>query len=494
MRTDKVEIFTKIIVLILILFSLGLRFIYLEADFPSGITWSGVLYTDEGWYSNGAISYFLNGSWIIEGDFNTIVNVPFFQLLQSIAFKLIGLSLFSARITAVILFIFLVLFVYLMVRKNTDTLTALLTASLLSTNYIIFAYSRLAILELPMTSLALLSILLASSFPRANNFIIISMSSVVFCVSVLTKTTALFALPLFLYATSLRHTNIRKRLSYSGFALVVVILFLSAYYVRVNSFFRADFKYFASLNIASRISWNPLSIGRNIIRAVWHSLQVDPVLFPLTIILVPVSLLIIKAIRKNTIVVFSLVWIVSYLGVVSVFSYQPPRYFLPLIIPVTILLSVISVSLYQKLRPHRWSYLPIAIFVFVIITNGYSIAQYMRSPEFSFINMAHGIQRVVENTNHNDQDVILLGDIANSISLVTGIPSINTTHGTQELSWKLVNYRPKYYVALGEKKSIIKTIKKYFNIEELSTYNVYNNYYQGKVVHFYRLTENTKTQ
>lgn len=494
MRTDKVQFLTKITVLVVILFSLGMRFIYLEADFPSGITWSGVLYTDEGWYSNGAISYFLNGNWLIEGDFNTIVNVPIFQLLQSIAFKLIGLSLFSARITTVILFIFLVLFVYLLVRKYTDTSTALLATALLSTNYIIFAYSRLAILELPMTCIVLLSILLTLSFPRANNLLITCVSSVVFCVSVLTKTTALFALPLFLYATSLRHTNMRKRLSYSGLALVVVILFLSAYYVLVNSLFRADFEYFASLNIASRISWNPLSLGRNLIRAVWHSLQIDPVLFPLTIIMVPVSLLILKTIRKNIIVVLSVIWMVSYLGVLSVFSYQPPRYFLPLSIPIAILFSVISVSLYRKLRPHLWSYLPGAIFVFVIIMNGYSIVRYLQSPEFSFINMAHDIQRVVDNTKHKDQDVILLGDIANSISLVTGIPSINTTQGTQELRWKLVNYKPDYFVALGEKVLTITRIKKYYNIEELSTYNVFKNYYHGKVVHFYRITENTKTQ
>ena len=93
---------------------------------------------------------------------------------------------------------------YLMVKKYTDTLTALLAVSLLSTNYIIFAYSRLAILELPMTCIVLLSILLTSSFPRANNFIIIGMSSVLFCVSFLTKTTALFAIAPGFYLKNLK--------------------------------------------------------------------------------------------------------------------------------------------------------------------------------------------------------------------------------------------------------------------------------------------------
>ena len=46
----------QVIFFSLILVFLGLRFLYIEADFPEGITRSGVLYTDEGWYSNGALA------------------------------------------------------------------------------------------------------------------------------------------------------------------------------------------------------------------------------------------------------------------------------------------------------------------------------------------------------------------------------------------------------------------------------------------------------
>lgn len=489
MRTEKIELLTKTTVLVVIIIFLGLRFVYLEADFPSGITWSGVLYTDEGWYSNGAASYFISGNWLIEGDFNTIVNVPIFQLLQSLTFKLIGLSLFSARITPVVISVFMVLFIYLLVRKYTDKLTALVAASLLSTNYIVYAYSRLAILDLPMISFVLLSILVVLSFPKTNHFIVIGVSSVIFCLSVLTKTNALFALPVYLYATSLRQTNVRKRLSYCGWALVFVIILLSIYYLLINSSFNVDYEYFTSLNIASRISWNPASIVRNFIRAVWHGVQLEPVLYPLTLTVAPICMFISPNFRKNNLVVLSMIWIVSYLCVLTVYSYQPPRYILPLSVPIVILFSLSSISLYRKLQPRLSSYLPMIVGALIIIMNGFGILQYLQKPNFSFLNMAHDIQHTIEVSMQHDQDVVLLGDIANSIGLVTGISSINATQGTRDLAWKLSFYEPEYYVSVGIENIPINTIEKYFDVEEISTYNVFNNYNKGKAVHFYRITK-----
>ncbi|MEK6588219.1 MAG: hypothetical protein AABY97_05195, partial [Chloroflexota bacterium] len=82
---------------------------------------------------------------------------------------------------------------------------------------------------------------------------------------------------------------------------------------------------------------------------------------------------------------------------------------------------------------------------------------------------------------------LLIGNMANSISLATGVPSINSILGTRDLHWKLLRYRPSYYVALGEEKSTAQQLGKMYDLQQLATYDVFGNYYDGKRVQLYKL-------
>lgn len=77
---------------------LMLRFIHIEANFLLGMTWSGVLYTDKGWYANPAIRHVAFGGWYQTSDFNPAVNVPLGHVMQLLVFGIFGQSLFSARL------------------------------------------------------------------------------------------------------------------------------------------------------------------------------------------------------------------------------------------------------------------------------------------------------------------------------------------------------------------------------------------------------------
>jgi len=85
------------------LFYLG-RLIHLGADYTTDYEYSrdGVLYSDEGWYANNAISWYLTGDWHREGELNFAVNLPVLQWLHTISFAIFGVSIIGARMTIVV--------------------------------------------------------------------------------------------------------------------------------------------------------------------------------------------------------------------------------------------------------------------------------------------------------------------------------------------------------------------------------------------------------
>ncbi len=176
-----------------------LRLVNVDADFPSGITWSGALYTDEGWYANNAIAHLLTGDWYIEGGFNNAINVPVLPLCQYLSFLLLGINLFAARVTIIVFFILLEIVLFLLVRKWESTRCALLVILLLSINYVMFAYSRMALVEIPMLFFAVASIFLTSIKSERYGTVFTVLSSLALFVALLTKPTAVFGVPVILY-------------------------------------------------------------------------------------------------------------------------------------------------------------------------------------------------------------------------------------------------------------------------------------------------------
>lgn len=472
--------------IVMIFAAIAFRFIHIEADFPQGITWSGVLYTDEGWYSNGATSYVLTGNWYIEGDFNPAINLPIFQLIQSVIFNITGVNLSSARITVIVFSIFIILGIYIVVRKFYDSKIALVAALLWSGNFMVYAYSRLAILEIPMTCLALLSLLLASSISRKNFLTITILSAITFVLAMLTKTTAVFVFPILLYCFWNNNLVLKEKLYagliFSGCSITLLLI----YNILAMSMYHSDYTFFTSLNIASRISLEPLFVLKNIRRIISHGRVIDSIMYPLTVVCLPIFWVCVYRSSKNKLLTIQLWWLITYVLMLSVSEYDPPRYYLPLTIPIVILFSVMFVSFYRVMRySSSWSYFSLFMVGVIVFNNLFHIISYLYSPQYSFLNMCQDIRGRV--APKSDQRVVLLGHLANSISLVTEIPSINTVYGTQDLRWKLFRYKPTYYVSLGIEEKVIKVIKETYDMKQLSTYDVFNNYYGGQKVYFYEI-------
>jgi 4-amino-4-deoxy-L-arabinose transferase-like glycosyltransferase len=463
--------------------TLGLRFIQLESDFPYRINWSGDLYTDEGWYTTNAISHSLTGRWLVEGDFNPILTLPVFPLIQSAAFRLLGFGLVTARFTGVAFSVLLVLASYKLVAHLADRPTALLACLLLSTNFTVFAFSRVALLDLPMAALTVLSLLVAVS-DRGSRAARSTLAALVFALAILTKTTALFALPSLLYLIGSAQPGRREAIRESGTVLALIGLLIGGYYVVIGALHPEAAQRFAAIEFAPRLGLTIPAVGQAVGRAIWGGRVLDPVAYPLTLLGLPVLLMAARTARRDRWVLAATFWVVVSLAGLAVRGYLPPRYYLPLAVPLSGLLAVMAVHAYRALHGRPVAYLPLLVPGAIAAINLFAVGRHLASPQFSFVAMAADVAKHIE---AGDGKFLLVGNLANSVSLATGVPSINSELGTEDLQWKLQRYRPGYYLALGEEKPTVRTLSESFDLELLASYDVFGNYVDGKQVRLYRL-------
>jgi hypothetical protein len=114
---------------------------------------------------------------------------------------------------------------------------------------------------------------------------------------------------------------------------------------------------------------------------------------------------------------------------------------------------------------------------------------YFGNLEYSYATMAKDVRAVIEQDVGRVSSTHLLGNISDTASLATGIPSINTELGTWDLSRKIQKYKPGYYLALGDERKIFHALRQHFWVEYLAEWNVFGNYDDGKKVYLYRLKD-----
>lgn len=154
----KREAFKKYLCVTILILLAGLRFAYLQADFPLDLGANDMVYTDEGWWARNAIALVKEGHWYIDDGYNTINSLPVVPILQSFWFHWFGISLGAARALTVICSLLISALVYSIVRREVNPTLAWLAPLIILSSYSLFAYSRLAILEMPMILLLVISL------------------------------------------------------------------------------------------------------------------------------------------------------------------------------------------------------------------------------------------------------------------------------------------------------------------------------------------------
>ncbi|MEO0373779.1 MAG: glycosyltransferase family 39 protein [Cyanobacteria bacterium P01_A01_bin.17] len=474
-----------LLIAITVLF-IGLRLVNIEADFPSGMTFSTALYTDEGWHLSGAVNLIVTGQWYVRGDFNPAVNLPVGHLIQAATFSTFGMSLASARATVVVCFALLVALVFMLSRKYAGLLAAVFASFFLSVNFFAFAYSRLAILEILMSIFVMLALWTVSSLPQKNNLGVIVLSSLVLVVAMLTKSTAISTLPAFMYLSSARGKGLREKALFAAVAAVLFAVALSLYNLLASQAYYEDFYYFKNLALDDRFSPSLLDMVQNFGVAILKARRIEPLIYFFTVLSSLFLCFRVPDYRKNLLVQTAALWMLSYFGVLSVTSYHPSRYFLPLIIPVSMLFGIVVASLQKLLGQRSAVFAQVLLVAFILVANGYRIVDYVSTPKFTFLEMAQDVRDIMQADGAPDS--LLLGNFASTVSLATGVPFTNTALSTQTVAEKLETLDPQFYLSLGQEPDVVSALSEGYELQPMSEWDVFDNYRNGDKVHLFKLS------
>jgi hypothetical protein len=444
-----------------------LHFPHLLADFPNNSPWMDYSkYTDEGWYGNAAIRYYLTGHWYLHGDFNPAIALPVWPFLLSIVFHFTGVSLVADRILGLGVFGVNLLLAFFVVRTQAQRWAALLAVTLLVTSPFLWAFSRLAILEPLLICFLLLSWLIALRLPRASRRAETTMLGAIgllICLMVLTKTTAIFILPSTLYLVA-RAFDFRRASARALTITVVCAALPSAgwYFLLVRPHYQVDYQYLFDAN-----HWPQPTTFWGWLGAFWWGLH-GSLWISSTLCITGIALLMLALmpwqsagasssgpsnpdLRRSPLTIASLLAAAGYVFFAGWHNSPQPRYYETVLYPLCFILALGAADFLRRFRP-----LPIRIaaagslvvMAAISLAGIVRIAGYLRHPEYAFINAARGVTRYID--QHPEQHRLLLSISGDDIQLITGQPAICDDYGTWDLPYRMHVYQPGWYAAWND--------------------------------------------
>ncbi|AXC13125.1 hypothetical protein ACPOL_3846 [Acidisarcina polymorpha] len=473
---------------------LAVHFVHPRADFPNFSPWMDYAkYTDEGWYGNAAIAYFVRGGWYVPGDFNPAVALPVWPFLEWILFHFTGVSLMSARILAVAIFVGSVALTYLLVKTEAPRWAALLAAVIAASNAFLYCFSRLAILEPLLIFLGLLSWLLALLLPRTRSsrqrITVLVAIGILLCLMVLTKTTAIFLFPAVAYLLwrSQRHD---RRSLFSAVTLVglaAAIPWGLYYFFLVRPHYLDDYHYLFTANV-----YPQPTTASGWFMALWYAVHgtswVDPKLVTVTTGLVVLSVFLFRSVWRSPLFVASFLASASYLGFIGFHNNMQPRYYqvvaFPLIIMTVLALHRLASGLdWARRALTAIAALGIAVSLFI---NTHETLWFAFHPQYTFVNAAEGLTRYVD--QHPNRNRLLLSISGSDIALITGLPAICDDFGTLDLPARIRKYQPGWYAAWNElDPGTLEDLQTQFRLTEVANFPAYDDEDRNDLI-LYKLT------
>ena len=473
------------IVLCLLLFFASLHFINVEADFPPGINWSGDLYTDEGIYTGAALEHSFSGQWVRPNDYNAAVSQPVGHLLHRVVFALFGTSLFAARLTILLCFVQILLLVYLLTKRFVNETAALVVVGLLATNFFLFAFSRLAILDYIMVYFIVVALSITLLSPKINYGTVI-LAALFLTLATLTKYSAIVGIAPVLYIIWARTTAnaLKHRLLMIAICAIVCAALVLLYLTWAKAHYPVDFQTYQDA-LATR----PQSFVRlllNPLRVLRGAAQNDWLLAICALVIIPFSLLKMPTYRNSLWVQVLCIWFVAYSLLLCVLNYHPPRYFIAFVIPMLALVSIALTTFFQTNQQRTRRVLASALVALLLGVNLYRVSAYLLQPEFSFVNMARDVATIMRQET-SSAEPRMIGTFAASLSLANQIPYVNLIFSTVPLSLRLETYHPTHLIIFRDDLDSIKQLEEWYSLEQLQSWDVFHNYKEGQPVYLYKL-------
>ncbi len=439
-----------------------LHFPHLLADFPNYSPWMDYSkYTDEGWYANAAIRYHLTGHGYLHGDFNPAVALPVWPLLLTGLFHFTGVSVAATRSLILVVYGLNLLLVWRIVRTRTrPPWVALLAVTVLVSSPFLFAFSRLALLEPLLITILLLSWLLALRLPASNartHAVILIAIGVLLWLLILTKTTAIFILPSTIYLIT-HAFGFRLRASIHALSISAVsaaVPWSLWYFLLVRPHYRVDYHYLFAAN-----EWPQPTTFSGWIAAFWYALHgalwISPALCALAVFLlllamipVPPSSGAAHRSRAWPLIIASLLAAGGYIFFAGWHNSPQPRYYEVVIYPMAFVLALGTADLLCRPRFFRLAGAAALLTLAAVSIHGiFQIADYLRHPEYTWLNAAQGLTRVID--QHPGPHRLLLSVSGDEITLLTHLPAICDDYGTWDLPYRIHQYRPGWFATWND--------------------------------------------
>ncbi len=473
---------------------LAAHFAHPRADFPNFSPWMDYAkYTDEGWYGNAAIAYFVRGGWYVPGDFNPAVALPVWPFLEWILFHFTGVSLSAARMLVLAVFVGNVALTYGLVRTQAPRWVALLAVLVAASNAFLYCFSRLAILEPLMIFLMLLSWLLALQLPKAKlpwqRSGLPILIGLLLCAMVLTKTTAIFLFPAVFYLLWYpQREDRRAALASWGITAVSAALPWLAYYLAaVRPHYLQDYRYLFTANVYPQ----PSAAG-GWLMAFWYSLHgvlwIDRTLTWILLAILTLSTVWLRGIWRNPLFAASCLAGAGYLFFIGYHNNMQPRYYQVIAFPLVIAAVLGVQALWQRRDPMALAAgaLSALAICFAVVANARETVWWTLHPQYTFVDAARNLTRYID--QHPNRNRLLLSISGSNIALITGIPAICDDFGTLDLPSRIRQYQPGWYAAWNElDPGTLDDLHTQFNLEEVASFPAYDDEDRDNLI-LYKLT------
>lgn len=484
----------KIQALLVLLIALvySLYFLHLGADFPAFVRWNDwARYTDEGWYTSAASQHVLTGHWYFPGGFNAAVALPVWPALMRLWFAIVGCSMVSERVLAVLLLGGSLLMLYSLLRRTvarTTCLIAILLFLLCPYNY---AFARMAFLEPLVVFLFFLGLFICTL--RLSSWVRAVAVGFVLCAMLLTKTTALTLAPamlLFLMDSSSSGIPLRttlrdpRSLAIPGLSIAIASLLTGAYFLLfVRPHYMVDFRNIFHINA----NHAHLRILPKTVAIAFADLRfVDPYVTVLVLVLLVLSLSWFRDLWSQPLFRASALALACYVFYVGWHGWRSPRYYAPC---AFLLMCLLAIGV-DRIRHSRACF---SIFTLVLtlaaIVMTVSTFRWIAYPTYTFRDASLSI------ASHMSADTrvpaVLASPSSDDLALYSGIHAWNPTWPTEKLD-VLVQENPLgWYAAwVPQDEPLSRAITNRYDAQEIERWIVMPDEIHQNLV-LYRLTPRT---
>lgn len=431
-----------------------LHFPHLQADFPNHSPWMDwAKYTDEGWYGDAAIRYYLHGDWHLTGDFNPGAALPVWPLLEAGVFHFTGVGVVPARALAVTVLGGILTCGYLLgclpvlggVRQRWLHLYAAAGVALLACSPFVYAFGRMAVLE-PLLVLLTLCALLVAYAIRQNSSLLhraprLMAVGLLVALMIGTKTTAVFLVPAVVWmlcsSSGWKPSQWVRDCAIAGAtALVPVAVYL--FLLRRNGF-APDVRYLFAANNYTGITRD--TFWATLAETLRHGLWIGPVLYVCGLLVGAVALLR-RAHWADPVLVSLALWAGGYLGYIAYHANFQPRYYFVVAVPLALLVArgAVYMTGWSPLTHYAFA----ALLLYLVTVNVQEMSRFILHPEYTFERAAAQIGGVVRAEPAHSQTVLSIS--GSNLSLMTGLPSICDDFGTMQLDERIAAYKPGWFV------------------------------------------------